>query len=76
MEKSKSLFLDRLQAKIDSGEIVSARQADEMVSELLAESEFSVESDQYDDLSASLCDISGKEFPGDWGNEGGEKCSP
>ena len=59
-------LVGKLQAQIDAGQITSAKQADEAVCELLGESGLNIESGEYSDLSAALCDVAGKEFPGDW----------
>ena len=62
----KNAAVAKLQAKIDDGQITSANEADEAVCELLGESGLDIESDEYSELSAELCDVAGKEFPGDW----------
>lgn len=59
-------LVEKLQTTIDSGAIVDAKQADEAVCRLLGESGLAMDSAEYEALSARLCDIAGKAFPGDW----------
>lgn len=62
---SEQLLL-KLQAKIDSGAIKNAKEADEAAAELAGESGLDIESDEYAELLAELCEVAGQEFPGDW----------
>jgi hypothetical protein len=62
MKKNIQDAIDRLQKRIDSGEITTARKADEAAAEIAGDHP---EKDQEEILQA-LFEVAGKEFPGDW----------
>jgi hypothetical protein len=59
-------LLSELQRRIDAGEVKNAKQADEAAAELVGDSGFGLNTAEYDDLLAKLCEVAGQEFPGDW----------
>ena len=57
----------KLEGQIEDGTITTAKEADEAAAEIAGEVfDFRRQPAAFEQLSARLCEIAGREFPGDW----------